>query len=246
MQEAWNEAPLDRAPRNARSSSYEGRSALRAALLRYAVRFGFDRQGVDLTVDAARVQALEAGVAIDSTAEGGRGLGFVISGVVRVVYSIRKHREITLMFVPPGRFFRLAWPAVDGASCTFCAVAHVPALVATLNFEVTSTLLDHLAADGRMQFVEHGWRSLTRHLNDRCLFLALPLHSRVLAGLRALAHDFGRETDRGIVIDLPLTCRDLAGFVVGARANVARAISELRRANVLAVIDQRFVLLRKG
>src|SRR5262245_41289116 len=102
MQEARNRAALDGTRRNGRNSGHEHRPALRAALQQYAMRVGFGRQAVELVINAARIEALETGALIDSRSEGSPGLGFVISGVARVVYSIRKAREVTLLFVPPG------------------------------------------------------------------------------------------------------------------------------------------------
>jgi CRP-like cAMP-binding protein len=60
--------------------------------------------------------------------------------------------------------------------------------------------------------------------------------------LAVLARDFGRESDHGVVIDLPVTHADLAAFAIASRANVARVMKRFEREGLTTKDGRRLVL----
>jgi hypothetical protein len=97
-----------------------------------------------------------------------------------------------------------------------------------------------------MQFVTEAWRGVTEVLRQKCHLLGYCLRDRVLAVLVTLARDFGRPHPHGIRIELRLTHQDLAGAAVGSRANVTRALEELREEALVTVDEHRLVVMHRG
>ena len=68
----------------------------------------------------------------------------------------------------------------------------------------------------------------------------------MLAVLTTLARDFGYRHPEGIRIELRLTHRDLVGAAVGSRANVTRALDDLRTAGLVFVEQHRLGVTHRG
>ena len=68
----------------------------------------------------------------------------------------------------------------------------------------------------------------------------------MLAVLTTLARDFGYRHPEGIRIELRLTHRDLVGAAVGSRANVTRALDDLRTAGLVLVEQHRLGVTQRG
>ena len=68
----------------------------------------------------------------------------------------------------------------------------------------------------------------------------------MIAVLTTLARDFGYRHPEGLRIELRLTHRDLAGAAVGSRANVTRALDDLRAAGLVFVEQHRLVVTHRG
>ena len=97
-----------------------------------------------------------------------------------------------------------------------------------------------------MQLVTAPWREAAEVVRQKCHLLGLCLRDRVLAVLTTLARDFGRPHPDGRRIELRLTHLDLAGAAVGSRANVTRALEELRAEGLVAVEQHRLVVTHRG
>jgi CRP/FNR family transcriptional regulator len=221
----------------------QARAALRAMLSRYAPRLGLTAAAVAALVDRAEITAWTADRTICAAGDAADVVGFVVSGVVKVMCQGDRRAPVVVQFVPPGQFFRLAWPADAPREHGFEAVAHVPSVVASVSTAVMTDVVGAMPPGCALQMMAYSWRGLSRHLYDKCRLLTMPLRDRLLHELQALARDFGREHPAGVVIEVPLTHGDLAGLAVGTRANVTRAVAALRGAGRLAVVGGRFVLL---
>ncbi|MGH7728098.1 MAG: Crp/Fnr family transcriptional regulator [Vulcanimicrobiaceae bacterium] len=67
---------------------------------------------------------------------------------------------------------------------------------------------------------------------------------RILHLLERLAHEHGRVTAKGTVIDLTLTHADIASLIGSTRETVSVELSHLLKSDRLAQVDNRFVLPR--
>lgn len=89
-------------------------------------------------------------------------------------------------------------------------------------------------------------RQLAVRLRDadrkRAEFLALDVAGRVAQRLTELAAAYGQPTDTGILIDLALSQRELAGWVGASREAVNKALAQLEAADLVASEGRRLVV----
>lgn len=57
-----------------------------------------------------------------------------------------------------------------------------------------------------------------------------------------LAHSYGKETDRGIIITTPLTHQDLATFAGSTRENINRMMTDLKESGILTMQNGQIVI----
>jgi CRP-like cAMP-binding protein len=150
----------------------------------------------------------------------------LLSGRVKASCHTAGGTEVVLAVRGPGALLG-ELSAVDGEprSATVQALEPVTALVLALpEFEA------YLAAHGRvayllMRTLAGRWRDADR---KRIEFGAHDTTGRVAARLVELAERFGRQTDEGIQIALPLSQDELAGWIGASREAVSKALGALR------------------
>ena len=90
-------------------------------------------------------------------------------------------------------------------------------------------------------------RSIVGRLRDadrkRAEFTALDVVGRVAHRLVELAERYGEPTDDGILIDLPISQRELAGWVGSSREAVNKALQQLERRGLIATERRHLVVL---
>jgi CRP/FNR family cyclic AMP-dependent transcriptional regulator len=150
----------------------------------------------------------------------------LIGGRVKVSSDLSEGREVVLAIRGPGDLIG-ELSAIDkrphSATCT--AMEPVEALVIP-----SETFLDYLVDHPRVAI--HLLRMLTSRLRDadrkRIEFGARDTLGRVAARLVELAEQFGTEGDTGVVIDLPFSQQELAGWIGTSRESVVKALSQMR------------------
>jgi CRP/FNR family transcriptional regulator len=220
------------------------RSALRAVLGRDAERLGLNATAIDVLVERAQLTHWDAREPIGTSEDAEPLTNFVIAGAVKVVCTGRRGTPIVVQFVRPGQLFGLTLPSDRPPPQQFAAIAHVASTVAMVSGEAMTQALAALPPVKSLRLMGYTWRALSHLLHEKCLMLTMPLRDRLVHALGVLARDFGQPHEEGVMIALPLTHADLAQLIAGTRANVSRAVSELRRAGQLAVVDGQFVLPR--
>jgi CRP/FNR family transcriptional regulator len=169
-------------------------------------------------------------------------------GAVKVVSATPRGKSVSVCFVPPGHLLTHEWPGEGTARRELRVVSHDPlgTIVASWPARTVLGVLATLPPAQAMQLVTTTWRATTDVLLQKCHLLGLSLHDRVLAVLTTLARDFGRPHPDGIRIELKLTHLDLAGAAVGSRANVTRALEQLRTEGLVSVEQHRLVVTQRG
>ncbi len=227
-------------------ASSEVRERLRQLLTARARSLGLAPGAVDGLVVAAALERWGAGDTIPTVENGVDRIGLVVVGAAKV-HDTRRGRSVAVAFVPPGRLLAVAWSGDPGATA-FRVVGHDP-LGTIVAFWTPRVLLDVLAtmpAAQTLQFAGAAWRTTTEVLRDTSRLLTLCLRDRVLAVLRTLAHDFGLPHPDGLRIELRLTHQDLASAAVASRANVTRALEELRQHGAVAAERHRLIVTHRG
>lgn len=173
-------------------------------------------------------------------------LYFVRSGVVRVGMELDHGHAITLAFHGKGDVCGEvgALQAVLGTPATRHteAVAHEELVAYALPIEELQLLLEGFP--GVVAELAGLVAARRRQVELRLGALPFsPVPCRVAAALLQLSESFGVRDSRGIIINLRLTHRELAGLVGSTRETVSAVLSELRRASVLQIEGKRVVLL---
>jgi CRP-like cAMP-binding protein len=227
----------------------EARERLRQLLVLRGRAFGLTPPAIELLVGAAVLERWPAGEEVVSAEMlGGERVAFVVCGAAKVVCETPRGKRIGVTFVPPGRFVGTGWATEDHAHDDFRIIAHDP-LGTIVALWPPRAIVDVLATSSpqhALQFVTAAWRASTEVLREKCHLLGSCLRERVLAVLTTLAHDFGRPHPNGLRIELRVTHNDLAGAAVGSRANVTRALEDLRADGLVVVDDHRLVVTHRG
>jgi len=225
------------------------RERLRQLLVLRARTLGLTPAAIDLLIATAVLERSASGDEIVTAENGSQRVGFVVVGAAKVACETPRGKRIGVCFVPPGRFIGAGWPGDEHAARPdFRVLAHDPlgTIVALWTPRNIVEVLATLTPQHAMQFVTESWRASTEVLRQKCHLLGYCLRDRVLAVLTTLAHDFGRPHPDGLRIELRLTHLDLAGAAVGSRANVTRALEELRAESLVAVEQHRLIVTHRG
>ena len=228
----------------------EARERLRHLLGRRVKELGLTLAVVDALVRAATLDRWRSGDEIVLAAgDGGDQIGLVVAGAVNVGCLTPRGRRIGVTFVAPGGFLTGAWP--DDARPwrhELRLTAHDPlgTIVALWSPRVFAEILSALPPPSLLRVAGAAWRSGSVVARRKCHLLGLGLRDRVLVTLQGLARDFGMSHPLGRRIELRLTHADLAGAAVGSRANVTRALEELRADALVTVEQHRLVLTHRG
>ena len=219
------------------------KASLRAMLSQNARRFGFTASAIDTLVEQSQITYWRAGQHIFAPDDVQDLSNFLVAGAVKVVCQGQNGKPVVAQLVRPGRFFGAAWFFDRPRRREFGAVAHVDSVVALMSQDVVTAVLGRLTPERALQFMAHTWHILSRLLYEKCLLLTMPLDRRLLQQIAVLARDFGAPHPRGVRIDLDVTHTDLAELIAATRANVSRAMGNLRRAGFVAVDEGRLVLV---
>ncbi len=214
---------------------------LRILLADVGRRMGLTPTAVDQLVRSAQLARWARGQSIFSPEDTADFVNFLIAGVVKVSCPSGAG-TVCVQLIRPGQFFGLNWYADRGQPRLFSASAFTDATVAIITNEMMAELVETSPPPGVLQIVSFSWRVLSRLLYEKCSLLGLNLEERLIHELAVLARDFGRETDRGVVVDLSLTHADLAEFALGSRANVARVMKRFERQGLVGKDGRRVVL----
>ncbi|MBX2803606.1 MAG: Crp/Fnr family transcriptional regulator [Myxococcales bacterium] len=173
-------------------------------------------------------------------------LYFVRSGVVRIGMDADTAHAITLAFHGKGD--------VVGESGVLCAVLGAPAQRHTHAVAHEELVAYALHIDELRRILEASpavsaelaalVADRRRRVEERLGTLPFkPVPSRVAEALIDLCGPFGVRDSRGVIVNLRLTHRELAGLVGSTRETVSAVLSELRRAEVLEIESKRVIVL---
>jgi CRP/FNR family transcriptional regulator, cyclic AMP receptor protein len=204
-------------------------------------RMGLTATAMDRLGRSAQLGRWSKGQNIFSPEDTADFVNFLVTGVVKVSCPSGSG-TVCVQLIRPGQFFGLNWYADKGQPRLFSASAFTDATVAIITSEMMAELVATSPPRGVLQIVSFSWRVLSRLLYEKCSLLGLRLEERLIHELAVLARDFGHDTERGVVIDVPLTHADLAEFALGSRANVARVMKRFERAGLVAKDGRRVVL----
>ena len=162
-------------------------------------------------------------------------------GVVKLSRSYPDGKEATLMLLGPWEAFgelsfgRRAYQYARAEAMTACRLRKVPRVfverAVKMHPEVALKVVDLL----RLELERH--REMARCLRP------YKVEAKLAILLPILARKFGGEEEGRLVIRLRLTQEELSKMISSTREAITLALSNLRRRGVLAVTDERLIIL---
>ncbi|MBI4201839.1 MAG: Crp/Fnr family transcriptional regulator [Chloroflexi bacterium] len=172
----------------------------------------------------------------------GTSLHIIHTGRVKIVVLAEEGQELLVTLLETGDFFgELA--LLDGNPRSASAVALTDTETYTLDRSDFHAFLRGSPDAAIALCVAVGERLRTvDHRLAECAFLDLP--HRLGRQLLYLAQRYGRETAEGVLLDLPLSQRELAGLIGASRQGVNKALSQWEAEDVLRRTGHTLLLLR--
>lgn len=167
-------------------------------------------------------------------------LWFVVRGRVKLTQVGADGQEVVVRFVGPGEIFAgiallpdARYPVTAEVVEAARLIVWPRAVVARLAAEHPELALKTTATiAARMQELQHRFRELA---TER-------VHQRIARALLRLAHQAGRRTDEGVLIDHPLSRQDLAEMTGTTLFTVSRVLSGWESDGILAIGRERVVV----
>ena len=196
--------------------------------------------------DAAELRArggtrrFRAGQALMHEGQVGEELMILLAGRAKVTCTTAEGKEIVLAFRQPGDLLgELA--VLDDRPRSSSVVALEPAealVLAASEFRA--------AVESRPRIALELLRMLSRRFRDadrkRIEFAASQTLGRVAGRLVELAERYGEPTERGVIIDLPISQEELAGWTGSSREAVAKALHTLRELGLVITERRRIIV----
>jgi len=178
-----------------------------------------------------RERVLEAGDVLFAEGEACRGLHVLVEGRVELRQVSSRGREQVLHSEGPGATLGEA-PLFDGGGYVASAVATAATRVLFVpRAEVIALFRSHPAV--ALSLLETLARRVRRFAELAGSLTLRPVPERLARYLATAAAEQGRQTPRGLTVDLALTQERLAARIGTVRELVARALAQLQKSGVI-------------
>ena len=123
----------------------------------------------------------------------------------------------------------------------FNAIAQSPSEVYAIEFPTLHSYLEKkpLLAINLLKIIGVHMRKQHSKFRDLVLY---GKKGAIYSTLIRFANSYGQQVDDGILISVPLTNQELANYSATARESLNRILSELRRQNVIDILDGRILI----
>ncbi len=201
-----------------------------------------DRAEAAALVDLGVEREYAARASLFHQGEPTRHVLLLLDGWVKVCSRSRGGEEALLAIRGPGDIVG-ELSAVDGRPRSATVTALVPVRVRVIDGD---RFRDHLLRRPKVMLalLAHVAGNLRQSDLERLKYVSTPSSGRVARLLLDLAMRHGRQTPDGVLIDLPLTQRELATAAATSREAVARTLRLLRDRQLLRTSRRRIVLVR--
>ena len=210
------------------------------AFLRNTAFFGsLSDEALTTLVKHAQVRTFPKGTVIYRRGEPGTSLMVIVSGRIKIANVSPEGREVVLNFLRAGDVSgEIA--VLDGRERTADAVAleATDALIISARDLLPMLIAHPDALLGVSRLLCEKLRTASAIVEDS----TREMRSRAAKGLLRLAERHGKDSNRGILVDLLLSQQDLGNYLGISRENVSRQLRQLRFANVIRVEEGHIVL----
>lgn len=170
------------------------------------------------------------------------GFMVLVEGRVKVAQTTSDGHQTLVRFITPGELFGCV-PLLGEDRYPGTAEAVEPVSVLAWDSEATARLLERHPRFATSALRVVGGR--LREFQDRLQEVSTERVERRLArAVLRLAHQAGRKTEEGVLIDLPLTRAELAEMIGTTLYSVSRILAEWQRRGLVSTARQRIVVRR--
>jgi len=168
------------------------------------------------------------------------GVFYIVSGLVKA-YDITKYGEENLLIIrKAGEVLGLTW-AITGDDRHIIYAALAPTTVLQISREQFVDFL-HNNPSAALPLVDMLVDMYRLH-SERILNLEYrTVRERLISFLFTASRRFGRQTDEGLLIDVPLRHQDIASSISATRETTGRELAALERAGLLTNRQSNIVL----
>lgn len=168
------------------------------------------------------------------------GVFYIESGHIKIYSMLKNGDEKVYMFYKSGEFFPLVW-AFNGTKKNVFFEA------------MEETVLYKVSREKFLSFVKQDPVLLEAALNQIITVLNIYVdrvdslehtkaYPRLISRLNFLADRFGKQTPKGILLDIPITHQDIANTVAMTRETTSREIEKLEQKDLLSHEDHSIII----
>jgi CRP-like cAMP-binding protein len=180
------------------------------------------------------IKKIEKGTFLFQEGSAAHELYIVQSGIIQISKIIPDGRELTLRMCSSGDFIGELDLFSPAAKYLLSARVAESGEVAVIMKDV---LEDKLASNNELSLEFMKWMS-QQYRKTQTKFRDLVLHGKkgaLYSTLIRITNSYGKKTNQGIRIELPLTNQELANFCGTSREVVNRLLSDLRKAGIISI-----------
>lgn len=164
------------------------------------------------------------------------GIYFLKSGLVRQYSISAKGEELTLNIFKPFSFFPMGWVLNDQTPNFYFEAMSQTEIYKAPKADFLDFLKSH--PDVVFDLMKRIYTGLDGLFMRMEYMMSGNAESKLITELLIYARRFGQKTDRGIVVDLKLTQKDLAALSGIARETVSRLIKSLHEKGLVSLNSQ--------
>lgn len=166
---------------------------------------------------------------------------FVRSGQIFITKFAESGRVLSLRLATHGSIIGELPLYEENPVYIFNAIAQSPSEVYAIEFTTLHSWLEKKPSLAINLLKIIGVHMRKQHSKFRDLVL-YGKKGAIYSTLIRFANSYGQEVDGGILITVPLTNQELANYSATARESLNRMLSDLRRQNVIDIIDGRILI----
>jgi CRP/FNR family cyclic AMP-dependent transcriptional regulator len=175
-------------------------------------------------------------------AEPGEGFYYVKSGKVKILHTALDGREHIINILGPGEVF---------AEVLLFQKGGYPATAVALDDSVIGIIKNSDLEQAVLQYPTIALH-LIKVLSQKLLHAQMKIKTlafsdtyvRTAQNLVNLARQYGKQTERGLEIDIDMTRQELGNLVGTSRETVTRALSSLKKAKIIDLVDHKIIVLQ--
>ena len=188
-----------------------------------------------------KVVALKSGEYLFHEGDHAKFFYFVRSGQIFITKFAESGRVLSLRLATRGSIIGELPLYEENPAYIFNAIAQSQSEVYAIEFPTLHSYLEKkpLLAINLLKIIGVHMRKQHSKFRDLILY---GKKGAIYSTLIRFANSYGQQVDDGILISVPLTNQELANYSATARESLNRILSELRRQNVIDILDGRILI----